>query len=121
MAEITIFDASGSAVAYIAADSEGTIYLWSGDAVAFLHGEHVYGFNGQHLGWFDSGIVRDGKGCAVGFTKEACPKVTKVEPVKRVKKVKRVKSVRRVAPVRLVNKLATSSLPLAIFLQSGAR
>lgn len=121
MAEISLFDVTGSAVAYIAADGDGTIYLWSGDAVAYLHDEHVYGYNGAHLGWFDSGVVRDGKGCAVGFTKEACPKVTKVEPVKRVKKVKRVKSVRRVAPVRPVNKSATSSLPLTVFLQGGAK
>lgn len=121
MAEITLFDGNGSPEAYIADDGDATIYMWDGTAVAYLHQEHVCGFNGAHLGWFDGGVVRDSKGAPVGFVKQKCSKVTKVEPVKKVKKTIKVKSVRKVAPVRPVNKGSMSSLPLEVFLVSGAK
>jgi hypothetical protein len=35
-AEVSLFDASGKAVAYIDTDDELTIYLWSGKPVAYL-------------------------------------------------------------------------------------
>lgn len=121
MAEITLFDSNGTPAAYIADDGEGTIYLWSGEAVAYLKQEHVYGFNGKHLGWFESGVLRDAKGHAVGFVKSTCPKITKIEPVKKIKKIKKIKSVAKIAPIRPINKSASSSVPLLVFLQFGAK
>lgn len=121
MAEVSLFDSKGVATAYIAEDGEATIYLWRGEAVAYVHSDHVYGFNGLHLGWFDDGIVRDAKGECVGFVKTKCPVVTKVEPVKKVKKVKKVKSVRKVSPVRPVNRIAISAIPFLLFLQQGQK
>ncbi len=53
--ELTIYDKSGRPHAYIADD--GTIYLWNGEPVAYLEEEHVYGFNGTHLGRFENGII----------------------------------------------------------------
>ena len=50
--EISLFNSNGEAVAYIAVDDDLTIYLWSGDPVAYIDDEDVYGFNGKHLGWF---------------------------------------------------------------------
>jgi hypothetical protein len=68
--EVSLFDGKGRAAAYIVADNEFTIYLWSGEPVASLVRDvgrdfHVYGFNGKHLGWFVAGIVRDHEGDAV--------------------------------------------------------
>ncbi|GHV04557.1 hypothetical protein FACS189485_10210 [Spirochaetia bacterium] len=104
--ESSLFDYDGNATAYIANDSENTIYLWNGIPVAYVFFErdeyHIYGFNGQHLGWFDNGVVRDNNGYAIGATQRAHPRVTLVEPVKSVKRVKPVASVRRVAPVKPV-------------------
>jgi hypothetical protein len=45
-------------------DDDMTIYLWAGKPVAYLDlvgsGEFdVYGFNGQHLGWFANGAIRN--------------------------------------------------------------
>ena len=57
--ELTLFDSSGNATAYIAMNDGMTIYLWGGTPVAYLHPRRsgtpysVYGFNGDHLGWFD--------------------------------------------------------------------
>jgi len=121
MAEISLFDTKGTAVAYIADDGEGTIYLWNGNAVAYLLQDKVYGFNGKHLGWFDSGIMRDLKGAQVGFVKSACPRTTKTERTKSTKKTKRTKSTRRTARTRVTNKLSQSTVPLDVFLQGGAK
>ena len=50
---------------------ELTIYMWSGEPVAYLMndsagGYHVYGFNGKHLGWFVGSVVRNHRGDAAG-------------------------------------------------------
>jgi len=121
MAEISLFDSSGRPIAYIAEDGEGTIYMWKGHAVAYLHGDKVYGFNGHHLGWFDEGIMRDKKGAPVGFTKQTCPRTTRTEPTKYTKKTKKTKATRRTASTRVSNKSTPSSLPLDVFLEGGAK
>jgi hypothetical protein len=70
--EVSLFNISGKPVAYIALDDEMTIYLWTGKPVAYLQrdsdGYDVYGFNGNHLGWFLQGAIWDhggGASCAV--------------------------------------------------------
>jgi hypothetical protein len=65
--ELSLFDGSGRAVAYVVADDDLTIHLWSGEPVAYLarsgtNDFNVYGFNGKHLGWFVDGVVRDHDG-----------------------------------------------------------
>lgn len=121
MAEITLFDSSGTAIAYIANDRENAIYMWSGEAVAHLKQEHVYGFNGNHLGWFDAGVIRDSNGYAIGYVKNTCPKITKIEPIKKIKKITKIKSIPKIAPTRPINKIGVSTTPLEAFLQSGAK
>lgn len=84
--EVSLFDGTGRAHAYIAVDDELTIYLWSGRPVAYLEkdregGYHVYGFNGKHLGWFVRGVIRDHEGSASCATKEAI-RSTEFEPSK---------------------------------------
>lgn len=119
--ETTLFERNGAPVAYIADDKEGTIYLWSGDAVAYLHKEHVYGFNGEHLGWFDAEVMRDSDGAKVGFTKKTCPSITKIEPIKKIKKIKKIKSIKTIAPIRPINKMGTSDESLVSVLSQGAK
>lgn len=121
MAEVSLFDQKGNAVAYIADDGEGTIYLWNGEAVAYLVQEKVYGFNGQHLGWFDEGVMRDIKGAKVGFVKSKCPITPKTERTKYTKKTKKTKMTKRTARTRATNKNSSSELPLDVFLMGGAR
>jgi hypothetical protein len=107
MSETTLYDTRGVACAYIAADGE-TIYLWEGEAVAYLVGDKVYAWNGHHIGWFADGIVFDDSGLRCGYVRSRCPVVTAVTPVKSVKHVRRVKPVRSVARVRPVLSLGTS-------------
>ncbi len=116
--EIAVYDANGRPRAYIVKEGR-TIYLWDGTPVAYLYGEHVYGFNGAHLGWFDAGIVRDSTGARLGFLAERCPSVRSVRPVKSVKSVRPVKSVPTVPPVRPVDSLGLSDVDLEEFFRQG--
>lgn len=99
--EISPFDSSGKPVAYIALDEEMTIYLWGGKPVAYLKrgsdGYDVYGFNGEHLGWFLKGAVWDHDGAAACAVKEMMQS-TAYEPYKSYKQYKPYKSYTKYAP-----------------------
>jgi hypothetical protein len=72
--ERTLYDNKGEPVAYIALDYHQAVYLWDGEAAAYLYEEdHVYGINGRHLGWFIDDILYDQEGTRVGFTSSTCP------------------------------------------------
>jgi len=116
--EITLYSKNGEPVAYIV-DHDETIYLWDGRAVAYIYEDKVYGWNCKHLGWFVDGIIYDLQGLRVGFTRDTCPVVTYVEPVKYVKHVKYVKYVRHVPYVRPVFSLGYSDKNLRDFLEEG--
>lgn len=72
--EKILYDKEGEAVAYVASDYEGTIYLWEGVPAAYLFEDsHVYGINGRHLGWFKDEVMYNNDGDRVGFTSNTCP------------------------------------------------
>lgn len=99
--EISLFNASGKPVAYIALDEEMTIYLWSGKPVAYLKrgsdGYDIYGFNGDHLGWFLNGAIWDHDGAASCAVKDIMQS-TEYEPYKSYKQYKPYKSYTKYAP-----------------------
>jgi 4-fold beta flower protein len=119
--EISLYDQEGEAVAYIDTNSDATIYLWSGEPVAYLNGEDVYGFNGKHLGWFEEGIIWDHNGDGVGFIKGAVNKLTKLEALKGLKKLMPLKSLRELAPLKPLKSERWSRIPLDLCLLSGAK
>ncbi len=82
MSEVSLYDKNGCPVAYIADDNSQTIYLWEGEPVAYLYGEHVYGFNGRHLGWFLEGVIFGHDGCMLSAIREKFPGGTSGEPGK---------------------------------------
>jgi hypothetical protein len=87
--QTTLFDKDGEAVAYMAMDFEETIYLWEGHPVAYLYEtQHIYGFNGRHIGWFIDEILYNNDGERVGFTANTCPVDIRKEPVKTEKLLK---------------------------------
>jgi hypothetical protein len=74
MDDKTLFDKDGNPVAYIADDYNKTVYLWDGAPVAYIYeGEHVYGFNGRHLGWWLDEILYNVEGDRIAFTSGTCP------------------------------------------------
>ena len=122
--EITLFNSTGEAIAYI--DSEDlTIYMWNGTPVAYLDAKgglfNIYGFNGEHLGWYEDGIVRDHGGYVVGFIKGATNVRTNYEPYKAYKKYKPYKAYKKYAPYKPYNRNQFSTESLSLFLMKGKK
>jgi len=123
--EISLIDSDGDAIAYIDTDDEdNTIYLWNGTPVAYLSPKSsyydIYGFNGNHLGWFEDGIVRNEDGDVVGFQKGAVSGVyTNYEPYKSYKKYKPYISYKSYAPYKPYYSNRFSSESFVLFLKRG--
>lgn len=100
MSQVTLFNATGAAIAYVDFDDDATIYSFAGEPLAYLREDHVYGFNGKHLGWFDQGILRDHSGSAAGFSKDKSPVFTQFEPFKGFKQFKPFKGFQEFAPFK---------------------
>lgn len=78
-----LFDSKGQPKAYIAEGFESLVCLWDGRVVAYLYEEqHLYGMNGQHLGWFVDEVIYDNLGRRVGFTSKTCPVPVAREPAR---------------------------------------
>ena len=81
--EKIFYNKDGDAVACLAMDYEGIIYLWDGAPVAYIYEEeHVYGINGRHLGWFKNDIFYNHDGERIGFSFTTCPVSISKPPVK---------------------------------------
>lgn len=119
--ERTLYDAKGDPIAYIADDGERSIYLWSGQAVAYIDDRlNCYGWNGQYLGWIEDGTLFDNHGLGVGFMKAKGPSPSCAEPAKCAKLGKHAKYAKCAPCARPAQSTGTSSLVLADFLKAGA-
>lgn len=123
--EVSLFNGSGKADAYIALDDEMTIYLWSGKPVAYLEkdsesGYHVYGFNGKHLGWFVKGVIWDHEGNGACAVKEVLQS-TQSEPFKAFKQFKPFKSFTQFAPFRPTFSNKFGDVPCRFLLAEGGK
>lgn len=121
--EVTLFDSNGDARAYIDYDEEATIFLWNGKPVAFLENDGsdmcVFGFNGNFLGWYEDGIIRNKNGYAVGARKGAVNMVTSIEPIKNIQEITPVKPITPITPIKPIFSNSWSSESLTEFLYSG--
>jgi len=108
--EKTLYDKKGDTVAYIATDQHGAIFLWDGQAVAYLYEEdHLYGINGRHLGRFIDEIVYDQEGARIAFTAKSCPAAVG----------KRRPKGKRSIPPELKPRWAAPPLPKLTFREAG--
>jgi hypothetical protein len=48
-----------------------SLYLWSGKAVAFIHDDKVYAYDGRFIGWADRGWISDEQGACLLFERDA--------------------------------------------------
>ena len=117
--EISLFNSNGEAVAYIAVDDDLTIYLWSGDPVAYIDDEDVYGFNGKHLGWFSESVIIDHNGESPCVMKNRYPGYTNYESYKSYKSYKPYKSYQKYTPYKPYTSNRFSSIPCSSFLAMG--
>ncbi|MBP2159579.1 MULTISPECIES: 4-fold beta flower protein [Asticcacaulis] len=122
--EISLFNGTGEATAYIAVDDGLTIYTWNGKPVAYLDpvqsgGFNIYGFNGYHLGWFSDGVVWDHNGDAACSVKER-QGTTQFEPFKSFKEFKPFKSFKEFAPYKPTLSNSFGTQPCSLLLARGA-
>jgi len=109
---LTLHDSTGSLVAYC--DSDGSIYFFSGEPIAYLDGDSVYRFSGRHLGWFLDGWVLDHYGNAVFFSEQSTggplKPVPQLAPLRGLKGLKPLKGLRELKPLRPPKTLSWSEL-----------
>jgi hypothetical protein len=126
--ETTLFNGDGSPEAYISFSQDNpTIYIWSGEPVAYLTSSlgdyfNIYGFNGKHLGWYLDGDVRSHEGNIVCGVHRVVRAVSspKPEPLKSNKQPAPPKSPKEPAPMRPLFRRQWSSTPCGLFLSEGA-
>lgn len=121
--ELSLYDGNGQASAYIALDNDLSIYLWSGEPVAYLSKNgssefDVYGFNGKHLGWFTEGVMRDHSGYAVCAVESAI-RYHKLEPLKGLRSLTPLKSLEELAPLKPFFTNEWTGLSCTYFLRTG--
>jgi len=118
--EVSIFDETGNATHYIDY-SNGTVYSFDGTPVAFLRAKsnyyNVYNYQGDHLGWFESGIIRDHNGDVVGFQKGAIVNILpKLEPIKGIKKIEPIRPIEKLEPIKPLYSMKFSRAPMEYYL-----
>ena len=66
---LEFYDRHGQPCLYT--EDDEILYSWDGFAIAYLYGEHVYLFNGEHFGWLKKGWMVDDQGYRVYFSQKA--------------------------------------------------
>ena len=117
--DIDFYDSGGRAAAYITTDNNLTIYLWSGKPCAYLDGEDVYGFNGKHLGWFQSGLIYDNDGYVVAGVADAFRSGVALPPLKGLKQLIPLKSLKELKPLKPPFYNQWSGTPAELFFLQG--
>jgi hypothetical protein len=119
--DLDFYDSRGRAVAYVAADSDLTIYLWTGKPVAYLDKENVYGFNGKHLGWLANDVIYDHDGNIVAASADRFKGTVTSPSVKGFKQFQPFKSFEQFAPFKPFFTLNWSETPALAFFLGGSK
>jgi len=117
--DLSFFGADGRAVAFIDADNDSTIYLWSGKPVAYLDEDSVYGINGTHLGWLKDGAIYDHDGDIVAASARSFKNAPRAQAPKGLKELKPLKGLKELKPLKPLFGLSWSGTPPAIFFLKG--
>ena len=109
---MVFYDSTGKATAYTE-DGE-TIYLFTGEPVAYFYGDLIYNFRGKQLGRYKNGWIRDNSGFCVFFSENSnggpAKPIKGIVPIKYVKQIKPLKSVRSIPFTRPVDRNGWSKL-----------
>lgn len=117
--DTVFYDQDGEAIAY---SEDGIyIYFYSGIPIAYIEGDSIYAFSGEHLGWYEAGWVLDHDGNAVFFTENAqglpLKLLRNLRPLKEFKVFMPMKELRESRPARPLKTLNWSQLTIGdIFL-----
>jgi hypothetical protein len=100
---LTFYNQDGRAVAYLH-DNGKSIYLYSGEPVAWLSDESVYDYFGHYLGWFQDGWIRDRNGHCAFFTEDssggAARPARQARPVRGARQARPARGAREARPTQ---------------------
>lgn len=119
--ELSLYDAQGRAAAYLDPTSGLTFYLWTGEPVAYLEEESVFGFNGKHLGWFHNGTVYDNEGNVVVAPASAFRTAVEAASPRSPKQFKPFKGFKEFKPFKPYFGFSWASLPARVFFLLGTQ
>lgn len=106
------YDSAGRPYAYT--DDRKTIYNFPGKPVAYISGNSIYSFSGQHLGFFEQGQVWDHHGASILFTPNATggplKPVRQLKPLKGLKQLKPPKGLKHLKPLKQLKTFAWSTM-----------
>jgi hypothetical protein len=111
------FDSKGAAIAYF--DDDDTLYLWSGEPVAYMDEDSLFGFNGNHLGWRKDGVIYDHDGYVVAAISSRFKTPVAVAPLKALKELKPLKSLKELKPLKPIFVSSWSDNPARSFFLQG--
>lgn len=114
-----LFDSRGRAAAFLQPSDGLTLYLWSGEPVAYLDDDSVYGFNGKHLGWYRDGTVYDHEGNIVVAPASRFGRGVQSPPPRGLGGLNPLKGLRELRPLRPLCGVRWSRLPAAVFFLRG--
>lgn len=117
--DLSFFGSDGRAVAFIEANNDTTIYLWSGKPVGYLDENSVYGFNGKHLGWLKDGAIYDHEGELIAASARSFKNPPLAQAPKGLKELKPLKGLKELKPLKPLFGLSWSRTPPAIFFLKG--
>lgn len=122
--DVLLYDSKGYPDAYI---SDGVIYLWNGTPTAYLDYSifdnnilTVYSFSGEHLGWYEDGMLLDKQSNVVGFKEGAIISEIHTKSNRGYKKPSPVKYAKETEDVKAPYTGYFSSIPLRNFLSTGS-
>jgi len=109
--ELTFYNMTGHPIAY--SDDGHHVYDFSGLPLAYLEADSIYAFDGQHLGWWSRGWVRDHQGSWVFFTDSASDGPARPAkqglPPKQLKAIPPARAPRQAKPVPVSKSMGWSS------------
>lgn len=119
--DVDFYDSRGRAVAYIAGDTDLTIYLWTGEPTAYLDDDSLFGFNGKHLGWLKSGFIYDHEGNVQAAVADRFKGTLGTPPVKGFKQFVPFKAFKEFKPFKPFFSTDWSETPARMFFLSGTK
>lgn len=110
---MTFYNSDGRPVAYT--DDNEHIFLFSGIPVAYFYNDLVYAYNGEQLGRFADGQIRDLNGYCVFFTEDTsgagpAKPAKHAKPARSAKHAKPAKSARHAPRAHAANRVSWSDL-----------
>lgn len=100
----------------------GRLVDFSGRNIGFTDKDNAYNYNGQHVGWYENGILRDHDGFCVGFGEIATDTIHPLLPLKQLKylpslpELEPLRPLKSLAPLKPLKNFSWSELdPVSLF------